>query len=337
VLTPKSHLERLGFHFDSSVEDHVEWFSPKLNDEDRQILMDELPQALGDHLHGTPDEAGAWRRAADLVASNARVAAAYQSRDFDKLVRCGELVVGSLSDGQRILDLGCGTGHLTTWYASLMPNSEITGIDVSPRSIDLARTWAADLRLSNAQFEVMQLGRDSLPDGPFDAVVDTCTLHYVVSLDSVLDQVRSVLTRNGRFVTMPTYRTPEAVQRYSEQVQTHRFRLVDAAAASFADWREPSITFAALTFKPASARARAVWLDAVGLFDDAAFRDMVSGRQTELQQGQAPNCAESRGQRRGSATFCQRAFDDRLKPQDTAVQALRRPCWQRPGCHRNGA
>ena len=51
----------------------------------------------------------------------------------------GEELVGLLSPkaGERILDIGCGTGHLTKAIA--LAGADVTGIDNSPEMIDSAR------------------------------------------------------------------------------------------------------------------------------------------------------------------------------------------------------
>ncbi|WIV45064.1 class I SAM-dependent methyltransferase [Glutamicibacter nicotianae] len=49
----------------------------------------------------------------------------------------------------RILDIGCGWGPITLAAAEQSPQSEVYGVDVNERSIDLARLNAAALGLSN--------------------------------------------------------------------------------------------------------------------------------------------------------------------------------------------
>ncbi|MEF9873221.1 MULTISPECIES: class I SAM-dependent methyltransferase [unclassified Glutamicibacter] len=49
----------------------------------------------------------------------------------------------------RILDIGCGWGPITLAAAEQSPQSEVYGVDVNERSIDLARLNATALGLSN--------------------------------------------------------------------------------------------------------------------------------------------------------------------------------------------
>ena len=54
----------------------------------------------------------------------------------------------------RVLDLGCGFGLFSLYYASVLPELEIEGIDLSAGRIAMARKAAARLGLDNVRYEV---------------------------------------------------------------------------------------------------------------------------------------------------------------------------------------
>ncbi|KAB2819047.1 MAG: methyltransferase domain-containing protein, partial [Candidatus Dadabacteria bacterium] len=58
-----------------------------------------------------------------------------RSAPFDDLM---DLVV--LSDGLRVIDLGCGTGELTRMLADRLPGSDVLGIDSSPEMMEQAKS-----------------------------------------------------------------------------------------------------------------------------------------------------------------------------------------------------
>jgi trans-aconitate methyltransferase len=94
--------------------------------------------------------------------------------------------------GERVLDLGCGTGHLTARIAEV--GTEVVGIDSSPEMIAEAR------RLFPAnRFEVAD-ARDFAFDEPFDAVFSNAVLHWVKPPERAVDCVRRALRPGGRFV-----------------------------------------------------------------------------------------------------------------------------------------
>lgn len=55
--------------------------------------------------------------------------------------------------GARLLDLGCGGGHVSLEAARLVgPEGSVTGVDLDETKLDLARKAAAELDLTNVQF-----------------------------------------------------------------------------------------------------------------------------------------------------------------------------------------
>jgi SAM-dependent methyltransferase len=104
--------------------------------------------------------------------------------------------------GERILDLGCGTGHLAAQIADA--GAEVVGIDASPAMIDEARrNFAGRSRL---RFEVADArsfaGAVELAGeiGRFDAVFSNAVLHWVRPPEDAVRNIRAALKPGGRFV-----------------------------------------------------------------------------------------------------------------------------------------
>jgi trans-aconitate methyltransferase len=94
--------------------------------------------------------------------------------------------------GQRILDLGCGTGHLTGKIAET--GAIVVGVDRSPDMIRQAREAYPRL-----QFEVMDAREISFAQ-PFDAIFSNATLHWVKEPEKVVTGIAKALKPGGRFV-----------------------------------------------------------------------------------------------------------------------------------------
>jgi trans-aconitate methyltransferase len=94
--------------------------------------------------------------------------------------------------GERILDLGCGTGALTAQIAAT--GAEVIGIDSSSEMIDQARRSFPQL-----QFEVADARTFAL-DGMFDAVFSNAVLHWVQEPELAVARIRAALKTGGRFV-----------------------------------------------------------------------------------------------------------------------------------------
>jgi 2-polyprenyl-3-methyl-5-hydroxy-6-metoxy-1,4-benzoquinol methylase len=101
---------------------------------------------------------------------------------FDKEYRLQ--LLGDLS-GQRVLDVGCGDGTNAVLLA--LRGARVTGVDVSSRSIELAREQA---RANNVEVELIcsPLEAAALPQGAFDVIWGDGILHHVIEeLERVLE------------------------------------------------------------------------------------------------------------------------------------------------------
>jgi trans-aconitate methyltransferase len=94
--------------------------------------------------------------------------------------------------GERILDLGCGTGYLTEQIAA--SGTMVVGVDKSPEMIEQAR-----LKHPAISFEVMDARELALAE-PFDAVFSNATLHWISEPEKVIGGVAKILKPGGRFV-----------------------------------------------------------------------------------------------------------------------------------------
>lgn len=104
--------------------------------------------------------------------------------------------------GLRVLDLGCGKGFLSVALAHR--GAEVTGIDISPRSIESCRR-RADLSgvADRVRFEVMDCETLDFPDDSFDAVCGSFVLHHL-DLAKVASEVSRVLRPQGRSAFIET-------------------------------------------------------------------------------------------------------------------------------------
>ena len=103
------------------------------------------------------------------------------------------------SPSGQVLDVGCGPGRLVVHIARQVPGLMVTGIDVSPDMIELARRRAEAWNLSaRVRFEVADVGALPFPDSHFDLVVSTFSLHHWRDPARGLAEVRRVLKPAGK-------------------------------------------------------------------------------------------------------------------------------------------
>lgn len=95
--------------------------------------------------------------------------------------------------GEKILDLGCGTGHLT--YKITTKGAKVLGIDNAPTMIEKANSCYPDIK-----FLVGDGGNIDLKE-TFDAVFSNAALHWIKEQKKVICNIWRVLKPGGRFVS----------------------------------------------------------------------------------------------------------------------------------------
>jgi SAM-dependent methyltransferase len=106
--------------------------------------------------------------------------------------RRADLIIqlGGLQKGKRALELGCGTGIFSTYFAA-------TGVEIIP--IDICEELLVQLRrkLPSVQAKIDDAENLSFPDSSFDAVVGSSVLHHL-DVDKSLKEIWRVLKPGGR-------------------------------------------------------------------------------------------------------------------------------------------
>jgi ubiquinone/menaquinone biosynthesis C-methylase UbiE len=104
-----------------------------------------------------------------------------------------------LRPGQRVLDIGCGTGSLAVLMKQLFPEVEVVGVDPDVKA--LARA-ARKARRTGVTIHVDRGFSDALsyPDESFDRVFSSFMFHHLERDEKArtLREVRSVLKEDGR-------------------------------------------------------------------------------------------------------------------------------------------
>lgn len=98
----------------------------------------------------------------------------------------------------RILDIGCGFGLFTLYFASVRPERSMFGIDSNSRRIQYARESARRLGLDNAHYET-ENARDWSTDTPYDAIYLLDLIHHLPrnEVTPFLERVRNALVPGG--------------------------------------------------------------------------------------------------------------------------------------------
>jgi ubiquinone/menaquinone biosynthesis C-methylase UbiE len=109
-------------------------------------------------------------------------------REFDRMIR-------TASAGKDVLEYGCGYGNFCFTLAEA--GGRITGIDISPKSIDVARKTSNERGFEGMTFEVMDAENMDFPDESFDTVVGSAILHHL-DLTRCSAEIMRVIKPGGR-------------------------------------------------------------------------------------------------------------------------------------------
>ena len=101
-----------------------------------------------------------------------------------------------LREGDRVLDVGCGTGAAVRAAAEVVERA--VGVDLSPKMLAEARERAQGL--SNAEFVEGDSERLPFGDGEFTAVLCTTSLHHYPHPDAAAREIARVLAPGGRAI-----------------------------------------------------------------------------------------------------------------------------------------
>jgi ubiquinone/menaquinone biosynthesis C-methylase UbiE len=99
-----------------------------------------------------------------------------------------------VTEGECILDVGCGTGSLTFALPKAAKVAEIAAIDYSPVFVDEAQRRNKDTRISIRQGDACAL---PFPDRRFDRALSLLVLHFVPESAKAVSEMRRVVRPGG--------------------------------------------------------------------------------------------------------------------------------------------
>ncbi|WP_233561530.1 class I SAM-dependent methyltransferase [Sorangium cellulosum] len=152
-----------------------------------------------------------------LALDSAALAETYD-RVSDRQFNHGKLLIEDLqvSPGERVLDVGCGTGRLGAHVAELVgPSGEVVGVDPLPLRVALANKRGSSFRAAVGRAEDLS----QFADGSFDVVFLNSVLHWLPEKLGPLREARRVLQRGGRLgISSAARERPHEVERVLEHV-----------------------------------------------------------------------------------------------------------------------
>ena len=137
------------------------------------------------------------------IATYNAAAAMFDAKALSFWDRHGRAAVrrARIKAGDRILDLGCGTGASALPAARLAGASgEVVGVDAAQNMLARAREKAAMQGLTNARFERANMARLDFPDAYFDRIISVFAIFFLEDMATHVKSMWRMLRPGGRIV-----------------------------------------------------------------------------------------------------------------------------------------
>ncbi|MFB9688221.1 class I SAM-dependent methyltransferase [Amycolatopsis plumensis] len=152
-------------------------------------------------MHGGQRADGALITRPRLYETASRIAFIGRERRYRELIR-----LAGVRPGDRVLDVGCGSGYLTGLAAEA--GADALGVDASEPMIGYCRGTVGS---ASCRFEVGTAQALPAGDGEFDVVLTSLVLHHLPDADqpAALAEMRRVLRDGGRLL-LADFRPPRS-------------------------------------------------------------------------------------------------------------------------------
>jgi ubiquinone/menaquinone biosynthesis C-methylase UbiE len=176
---------------------------------------------FGNRRYGKPDPWGAPERVPDTQETE-RIRRLYERQApnydrtmgrWDRILFAGNREWVCAQANGDVLEIAIGTGRTLAFYPS---DVRLTGVELSPAMIDVARQRATELgrevELHLADAEALEF-----PDASFDTVICTYALCTIPDDRAAVREAIRVLRRGGRFILAEHVRSPNPIVRAIQQ------------------------------------------------------------------------------------------------------------------------
>lgn len=110
--------------------------------------------------------------------------------------------------GGTVLEFGCGYGYLSLELAR--NGLDVTGVDLSPKSIEIAKNFAEKNPFKEnfgaLRYECADIMTIKLKDDSFDSIVFFSTLHHLPDIEVIFKKIHKALKKRGNLIIVEPLR-----------------------------------------------------------------------------------------------------------------------------------
>jgi ubiquinone/menaquinone biosynthesis C-methylase UbiE len=120
------------------------------------------------------------------------------------------LAAADLAGGEKVLDLGCGTGHTALAFAAR--GADVDALDLTAEMLAQGRRMAAERGLANVRFREGDAARLPFADATFDVVTSRLSAHHFARPEAAVCEAARVLRPGGRLLLVDSVAPADAAQ-----------------------------------------------------------------------------------------------------------------------------
>ena len=203
----KKHLINFGLKFFNSFDQYDYWKEnyfkkSNISDDTKKKYVRFLEKNLINRDYRLGDDFY------DLIAKQKKLMLLTHSMKSNEILNSGLSVINELKENSNILDIGCNSGYLTSFYAKIFPNSNFVGFDKSKYSILQAFKKSNFKKYNNL---VLSYDYNILNKYRFNFIIDTqcfCTLSNK-DLLAMLELLKNSLHSNVKIISISNLRNEE--------------------------------------------------------------------------------------------------------------------------------
>jgi ubiquinone/menaquinone biosynthesis C-methylase UbiE len=127
-----------------------------------------------------------------------------RAKEVDAIVACVRYAAGQAAPTPRLLDVGCGNGHLLEQIRGDIPQIALVGSDYSPEMVTLANSR----QIARCSIEQGDVRRLKFEDESFDiAVSERCVINVLDSTEQIgaLIEIARILKPGGYFICVEAF------------------------------------------------------------------------------------------------------------------------------------